>query len=348
MLGLFVAVVIAMWWITPQPAYQTNSLAKPSQSILGASSVAGQSLSANQLKHSLLDQDAEWQEVEAELDSYVAKGLQLGALPQSLADTEVDGNLEVDSEGNLLINYDVRRFFEYYLSTIGEETLEEIKSRIAQALVTELPKAAAVQAWALFNRYSAYKQALTDVPPPDLNSTDALYETMEMRSALRKAWLGDEISDAFFGEEEAYDRYALAKRQVEMDNRLTDEQKQQQIEQITSQLPHHIKAVLDEVSRPNDVASRVEQMRQQGSSEADIHAYRQAQLGPEAAARFSELDKQRAAWQQRYDDYRHQRESILTSGLEQTDQQQQINALQLRLFDAQEQRRVQALDRITD
>lgn len=343
-------VLAAMWWLVPQDAHDRGvSSGDVSSAVAPSASVAAfaNDTSATGVRSTLATDSDEWQNAASQLAVWAARAASLGPLPHSLSDTQPDGQLDVDADGNLVITHGVKRFFEYYLSTVGEESLDDIKSRIARELVQRLPETAAVQAWALFERYTQYKEALSAIPAPDQN-TSTLMDTMKARSDARKSWLGTEISDAFFGEEEAYDHYALQKRQLEADDSLSETEKQQRLEQLTSQLPDQVREVLEETTRPGKVAQQVETMRAQGSSEADIQAYRATQFGSEAAERLGELDKQRAVWQTRYDDYRQQREAILTAGLDASDQQQQIEALQKRLFDTQEQRRVNALDRISE
>jgi hypothetical protein len=46
------------------------------------------------------------------------------ALPSSFVGTEVDGSFRVDAAGNLIISEDIRRIFDYFLASIGEESLD--------------------------------------------------------------------------------------------------------------------------------------------------------------------------------------------------------------------------------
>ena len=67
-------------------------------------------------------------------------------MPKSLSDTEVDGALEVDAAGNLMISRSIRQVFDYFLSAIGEEDLTTIISRIRAHIRYKLPAKAAAQA----------------------------------------------------------------------------------------------------------------------------------------------------------------------------------------------------------
>lgn len=46
-------------------------------------------------------------------------------LPTSFRGTSVDGSFSVDASGNLLITRDIRNLFDYFLSAVGEEPLQQ-------------------------------------------------------------------------------------------------------------------------------------------------------------------------------------------------------------------------------
>jgi len=69
-------------------------------------------------------------------------------------------------------------------------------------------------------------------------------------------------------------------------------------------------------------------------------------LGAEAAARLAELDRQRAAWTARLEDYRARRAAIEGSISDPGDRTSAIEDLLARSFSAEERIRVEALDRM--
>ena len=208
----------------------------------------------------------------------------------------------------------------------------------------QLPAAAAQQAWDLFGRYLDYRQSLSTLSAPAGDTPEALQQVIAQRRQLRESWLGEAASEAFFGPEEAYDSYTLARMHIEQDAQLSAAEKQQRLDQLKANLPADVSDMIQATMAPVEAASTVAAMREQGASEADIQAYRTRQFGPEAAERFKALDAERAAWQSRYDDYRQQRQAIVDAGLEAGDQASQIAALREQLFAASEQKRVAALD----
>src|SRR5690606_16991165 len=116
---------------------------------------------------------------------YRQMGAALHDRPASLQGTDVDGELLVDAQGNLVASIGVRRVFDYFLSTLGEEDLDTIKARIAAHLVEKLPPEAARQAWRLLNNYLDCQHALSELP---LQSRDAkgVRAAMKQRQQLRQ------------------------------------------------------------------------------------------------------------------------------------------------------------------
>ena len=135
--------------------------------------------------------------------------------PDSLSGTEVDGGVRADEQGRLIVEARIRRMFEYYLSTLGEASLAEVKTWVAHHLNENLPASAAREAWSLFRDYLDYRRGLEAItqPGPDADM-DAVARTMERRNALRREKLGREAAQAFFGAEEAYDEYMLRRRAI--------------------------------------------------------------------------------------------------------------------------------------
>ncbi|MEZ5511813.1 MAG: lipase secretion chaperone [Gammaproteobacteria bacterium] len=282
----------------------------------------------------------------AELAQWVAKGRELGERPASLTGTQVDGALQVDTDGNLVIDLGVRRVFDYFLATIGEESLEEIRARLALYLQQHLPAAAAQQAWDVLTRYLDYKDALAELPGHD-GSYDGMRDSLQRARELRDAMLGPTLADGFFREEDEYADVALQYIDYLRDPALTAQEKQQRVEALLSNLPDNARQEIQSTGRPLQIEQSVQTLREQGASSDDIWLYREQQFGSAAADRLAALDAQRAQWQQRYEYYRQQRAAIETSALDDSDKAAGIIRLRAEQFSDAEQKRVDVLDRIT-
>ncbi|MCH8544399.1 MAG: hypothetical protein LAT61_12575 [Alcanivorax sp.] len=277
-------------------------------------------------------------------EAYLAAAAGLGAVPASLDGTEVDGTLRADAQGNLLIENDIRRVFDYFLATVGEEDLDAIRSRIAAHLDAALPPAAARQAWELFERYEAYGEATEQMPGHDATIA-GMTEVLLRQQDLRQEWLGQEAADAFFGFDDAYDHHTLARMQVAQNPDLSEAERAQRLADLEANLPAPLREVRERANLPVSVSQEVAMMREQGASDYEIRAYREQSLGPAAAQRLEELDRQRIEWDQRYSGYRAQHAEIMASGLSESDREREIDRLRQAMFDESELRRVQALDR---
>lgn len=284
---------------------------------------------------------------QAEFQRYVDVGKALTSLPPSLEGTDVDGDLVADEQGNLMITIGVRRAFDYFLAAMGEDDLATIKARIAVYIQQNLPPSAAIQAWRLLNNYLGYQHALAEIPAHNGSALE-VRDVIKSRQQFRTVWLGPEVSDVFFGFDDAIDDFTLSRLDVTENDSLTAAEKAKRIALLEQELPAPIREMRDETQAPSRVANEVSVLRQQGASEEEVRQLREQEFGVEAADRFEKLDQARQQWDARYDSYRAERADIVVSGLAEEDQQRALLRLQERLFDSQEVRRVQALDRIND
>lgn len=268
----------------------------------------------------------------------------VGPLPASLSGSHAPG-VRTDANGNLVIEPALRDLFEYFLSTLGEESLEDISARLAGHLRSHLPPAAAGHAWQIYNDYLGYRAALSGQPAVPLDDLAVTRARLDDVAALRRAQLGNEVADAFFAAEEAYDRYTLESLLVQRDGSLDDSAKAARIAALEAALPPELLAARRQATAIGDVAATVERLRAAGASDADVYAARADTLGSEAAERLAALDREESQWKARHDDYRRQRAAILEApGLSASDREQQVEALRARLFNEQEILRVRALD----
>tara|TARA_Y100001934_G_scaffold232542_1_gene281401 strand:+ start:1467 stop:2495 length:1029 start_codon:yes stop_codon:yes gene_type:complete len=278
-------------------------------------------------------------------DRYQQRASVLGPLPASLSGTQVDGRLQVTARGDLLINPAVRQVFDYFLSALGEESLEDIQARLAGHLGEQLPPEAARQAWQLYEQYMALRHAMEQLPEHD-GSVESMRAAVLQRHDMQQAYLGTEAADAFYGLDMAYDHYMIERQTLNEDESLTVTEREQRLANLEQTLPAGMRKMLEDTRAPLTLQQRTRALREQGASEAEIRALREQHFGPAAADRFAAMEQQRAEWDQRYDAYRTQRQVLINSGLSHTDQQIALARLQQRLFAEKELARVQALDRI--
>lgn len=281
----------------------------------------------------------------AGLEAYAVR--EPAPLPPSLEGTAVDGGVRADDQGRLIVEAQIRDLFEYYLSTLGSASLEEVKVWVARHLRANLPPQAAEQGWQLFQRYLDYRRSLDAIPEPGPDAgTDRMQAVMRQRNALRREKLGSQAADAFFAAQEAYDEYMLRRRRIQQNSELTASEKQQRLDQARADLPGPMREIRRETTAPVRAQEHVEEMRAEGASEAEIRAWREANLGAEAADRLEQLEERRAQWERRYQDYREARAELDTSGLAEPEREAALQRLREKHFAEDELRRVEALDRL--
>jgi len=277
------------------------------------------------------------------------------ALPASLRGTEVDGGFRVDGDGNLIVEQGIKRYFDYFMATVGEESIAEITARMHNAIMTQLEEPARSQALTILEDYLSYKTALYELEqqmgefnPGSFDDSQLILmeERLEAIFDTRRAHLSDDVVDAFFAEDEAVDRYTLNRLGVLHDKTLNDEQRKDQLAQLEETLPEDVREQRAEVTQYQRYLLEEEKLEKQNASPAEIHQLRSQEFGEEAAARLAELDQKRDVWSQRLQQYRKEKAQLDNAGLSQQDLGGQVEQLRNQHFSEVEIRRVKALDRI--
>jgi lipase chaperone LimK len=276
----------------------------------------------------------------------------LEGIPKSLQDTEVDGSLEVDADGNLKITRGVRQTFDYFLSAIGEEDLTTIIARIRAHIRNKLPAKAAAQAEKLLEAYISYREGLGHLPQVAGDPTQNLAAIRQQKQAiqgLRSQYFDRNVIEAFFGDEDAYDNYTLARLEVMQDKSLSATEKAKRTAALLEQLPPDLKENVKTLNQYQELTTLTQDWKARGGSPQELRNIREQIVGPEAATRLEALDQERTEWDARMKDYLQERETILkNNALSEQDRQQQVAAMREQRFNQQEQVRVDALERIHD
>lgn len=267
-------------------------------------------------------------------------------LPGSLEDTEIDGGLAADDDGNLIVNQGVRALFDYFLSATGEEPAATIEARILAEIDKRLEPKAAAQARDLLDRYLEYRKRTRRLFEEGDAATD-LAERLEQVRQLRREVFGPDAADGLFGDEEAYDFVAVAQHEIGTDPSLSSEEKQRLIAELDEQLPEDQRRARDETTKPLRMFREVEEMRDSGASDEDVQAVREQYFGEEAAERLAVVDRERGQWDTRMQDYRAARREIEAGTMmSASEREAAIERLRAKSFSGPEQIRVRALDRI--
>lgn len=274
-------------------------------------------------------------------------------LPHSLAGTDVDGRLEADAHGHLKVTNDVRRVFDWFLSALGEEPLDVVQARLRAYIADRLPPVAAAEAEKILAAYLDYKQALAGLDAPAGNGNqpdpDAVRAEMAQVDALRSRYMAPDVVSAFFADDEAFDRYSLARMEVLQQKDLSPQQQAQQLAALEDRLPPDLQESVRTVNQYNDLQTLTAEWQQGGGSPAGLRQIRENLLGAAAADRLEALDAGRMAWNARMNAWYAERAAILgNAGLSPQDRAQAVDTQRAQRFGSDELLRVQTLERIHD
>lgn len=268
----------------------------------------------------------------------------------SLKGTDIDGAYPVGPDGHLLLSVSIKERFEYFLSTLGEFSLDEVLALVRDDISRELQEPARSEALKLFEDYIAYKRSLVELEK-QLGSAASFeqYDMSNMRFRLdqlrnkRREYLSADAADAFFGFDETYDDFMLGKLEVMNNPQLSAAEKAAHIDMLENQLPAQLQDMRSETERISQVFAQTEKMKQQGATAEEVYAQNTAAFGSEAAARIATLENQRALWQQRIDTYLAAKKAVQDSPRSETQKQQAIEQLRA-AFTPQEQLRLAAYE----
>lgn len=156
----------------------------------------------------------------------------------------------LDPNGRLRLTRALRNKLDDSLGSIDGPVSPETLERARQKVRQELSGLAQINAMNVLERYTSYRNAAAEqqtrsTPPPALpNGMGVMGEVLELqrRSALRTQMLDADLREAFFGDEEALDRYRLTLLQLQTMPSLNESERAEQLKPLWQQLPIHLRA----------------------------------------------------------------------------------------------------------
>ncbi len=259
----------------------------------------------------------------------------------SLRGTEVDGGVLLNADGQVQLDTGMRRLFDYYLSLIGERDLIQIRVLLKDHLLGKYSPANVDVVLQYFDRYTDYLHALTNLK---IGSIVKPEDRLQEVTALRKKMLGDELATAFFTDEEALAALTLKRMTIANDKNLSAEDKARLLAELDASENYSARTEADTAAL---ITEQTRQLDDSNLTEAQRAAEREALWGKEAAGRLARLDRERAQWDARIEQYLLARSRIdANRGLSAAARAQAIAALRAQQFNAAEQRRVASLEAI--
>jgi lipase chaperone LimK len=258
----------------------------------------------------------------------------------SLRGSQRDGLLAWAGDGRLIANRELRRLLDYYLSSIGELDADAIRVLLVTQLGAQYSPVQVAQVMAIFDRYRDYQLALmNDAPIADLSAQLARLHELRLR------YLGAEIADAFFREDENYATHTLAQHDLATDPDLSAEQRTTRLAELDATLPESLHDERTLALTPMLIDTQEAQLDAAHADADTRHDARAAQWGEPAAQRLDALDAQRADWQSRLIAYQNWRDAIKANpALNDIQRRAAIGDLLARSFQDTERVRIQSLE----
>jgi len=272
-------------------------------------------------------------------------------LPSSLLNTPLPELLDVNQDGSLSINKKILHLFEFYLSAMGEESLEVIVTRIKSNLSEQLTGQALDEALHILEGYMQYRNEIT-VLKQEYNRASGIDEysfedIIDARNELAQArwrFLSSEVIAAFFEQEDEYESYMLRLAVITKDQSLSKEQKDNAVAMLNAQTPSWLIEQQNAASQLNSYRQQYRELVSQGATDSELSIFREQEFDVEVSDRLAKLDTKRLRWQHRLSEYRIELETILAIESDHQAQQTLIDELRRHYFSSQEVRRVRALD----
>lgn len=259
----------------------------------------------------------------------------------SLEGTTVDGELAADAEGNLVLSLRVKDLFDYFLSAVGQSSFEQAIAMIELYADDHLPPRAADQAKQLLKVYLAYREAAYELmeQPVSLGAetsssqyADVLEGGLGQLVQLRRKYLGDTVSDAFFRDEESYAQFTISSLRVYDDKALSEQMRAEKIELLRQQLPEALRQHQEEEQKQIAARDVLQQAVSANLSEEELWQELAPYYSKEAIEAVVTDQRQEQEFRRRFDTYLEEKGHIITSGLSEIDQQLSLDALKNRIF----------------
>ncbi|MGP4971244.1 lipase secretion chaperone [Psychrobacter aquimaris] len=276
----------------------------------------------------------------------------LERLPRSLKGTQVDGEIIIDENKQLVVTEGLRRLFDYFLSSLGEEDEAVIFARVESYIRHHTPEPAASQAVAIFDQYITYLKAIPEIEQRygnlqlqaaksgelDLN---VVAQQKQDVAKLRQQYFTKETITAFFSAEDEYDDYSMEMVRIDQNQQVTNVQKEATRQNYISRMPDNtIKASITQQANLNELMNRTTQMQAKGATAQELYNMRRDLVGAPAAARLAQVDAEDANFAQRFDQYQAQKQRLLNQNTDKVQIQNQINQVEQQLFNEAERKRL--------
>lgn len=227
--------------------------------------------------------------------------------------SSVDGAIKVDANNTLIIDQDLRHWFDFYLSAIGEINLQQIISMLQQEINT-LPNPGRDQAHKIMEQYLAYKKELGEYDSRELLAVDhhsdieQLSNRLDWQMRLRRRYLADTVVESFWHNDEIIDNYALEKLMIKNSD-LSATDKKEQLLALDKSLPESLYDFKQELYIASNLLKK-EKKLSQSDDPTELRNLRIQEVGIAATDRLEAIDKTQNAWRLKVSSYRDEKQRL--------------------------------------
>lgn len=264
-----------------------------------------------------------------------------------LQGTMVDGDLQQDANGNLILNMQVRDLFDYFLSAVGDVSPEEAIAEIRAYAYSHVDEKAAAQAMALLETYLHFKADVAALMeqslPPQAQQNESQMQAnlrfgLNQISALRGQYFTNDAREAFFADEEAYASFTLDSLSIQQSH-LSVAEKTSLLAEAEAKLPEHLRTIR-ETMRSDIERSAIQQNQLQSGDNSALYQSLSEEYDAQTVDTVMAEYASDAAFAQRYQAYR--------GALEKSDgSAASVQALQASYFAADEINKAATFDSIS-
>ncbi|GFE87676.1 lipase secretion chaperone [Steroidobacter agaridevorans] len=245
-------------------------------------------------------------------------------------------SMKLDESGRVVPDQTMKEALEEGFEDLGPHLSTEAMSELQKSIRTGLPGQAGEAAAQILENYYRFRLAEMEFEGQPIDQSPA--EHYEKLVELRRSYLGAETADKLFEVEDTNGRHMFAAIAIQTNSNLTDEQKLAQQEALQENLNDRLLA-LGLLEPEEAAAEKVQRLREQGASNADIYATRKALLSAESARDLAAADREEAAWQSRFNGFWQARRYVMQAGLDEVERERQIEQLLEQYFSPEERER---------
>ncbi|MCJ8168917.1 lipase secretion chaperone [Atopomonas sediminilitoris] len=304
-----------------------------------------------------LDKPSAPQAIAPERKQMTATPAQQGPLVAGMADTEVDGELLLDANGNLQMQLGVRDYIDYFLSAADEAGIDAAVAAMMADAKQRLQEPALSQFVNVLGDYLAYKEASIALLSQPLTAAQqnnpqdqlgALKQGLQALDNLRREHFSPAAVEGFFGAEEAYSRYTLGVMALQQREDLSDADKQLREEALRAALPAAMQASQSKQMQALAVEEQARSLMASKTDEGQVRAFLSQHYEPKVVEAMLQEQRAEQAWDGQYQQYRQELARLRAAGMAEQDQVQAQQKLRQQWFSEEQWHKVETYDAFND